>query len=472
MGDTSPILMWFRRDLRLSDNPALHAAAETGRPVIPVFLNDECVAKLGAAPKWRLGLGVDALAHALRERGSRLVLRRGPAYDALRALAAQTGARSVWWGRLHDPDSKRRDTGVKAALRADGLDARSFGGHLLFEPWQVQTGQGRFYQVYSPYWRAVRDREVPEPLPAPSRLPVPETWPDSDRLCDWALGRAMNRGAEVVAQHVTVGEAAAQARLGAFVAQRIEHYQARRDFPALQATSGLSENLSLGEISPRRVWHAGQRALAEGKAGAETFLKEIVWREFAWHLIHHTPHITERNWRDGWDSFAWRTTPDDGFLRWQQGRTGIVMIDAAMRELYVTGTMHNRCRMLVASYLTKHMLMHWKLGMDWFADCLIDWDPASNAMGWQWAAGSGPDAAPYFRIFNPDTQAEKFDRAGDYRRRWLAEFSPDPPSDARDFYRAIPRSWALSPDMPAPEPLVGLAQGRARALAAYERKAS
>jgi len=463
----APILLWFRRDFRLADHPMVAAAVATGRPLIPVFVLDEVAGAYGAAPKWRLGQAIAAFAAGLEALGSRLVLRRGPALETLRALAAETGAADVWWTRLYDPDSVARDTKVKAALKAAGQGGRSFPGHVLFEPWTVATGQGGFYQVYSPFWRAVAGREVAAPMAAPAALRPPAAWPASDRLADWALGRAMRRGADIVAKHARVGEAAAQDRLDTFLDSRLARYRAERDFPGLPATSGLSENLAWGEIAPARIWHAALRAEAGGGAGIEHFRKELVWRDFAWHLIHHTPQIVARNWRAAWDGFAWRGDGPEAD-RWRRGMTGEPLVDAAMRELYVTGTMHNRARMIAASYLTKHLLTDWRVGLRWFEDCLIDWDPASNAMGWQWVAGSGPDAAPYFRIFNPAGQAEKFDADGSYRRRFIAEGQANPPDTALDFFRAAPRAWGLSPDAPYPAPAVELAAGRARALAAYE----
>ncbi len=466
MSETSPILCWLRRDLRLADNPLLHTAAESGRPVIPVFIHDEVVEALGTAPKWRVGRGLAVLADALEGIGSRLVMRRGPALGVLRALIAESGAGAVWWGRQYDPAAIARDRDVKAALKADGIDARSFAGHLLHEPWTVETGQGGYYKVYTPFWRAVKDRDVPAPEPAPARLPAPERWPDSDALADWRLGAAMDRGAPVVGTYARVGEAAARDRLDSFICGRVARYKARRDMLAEDATSNLSEHLTLGEIGARTVWRAAMAARADGAAGAETFAQELVWRDFAWHLAWHTPHITERNWRSEWADFPWRDDNADA-ERWRQGRTGVAVVDAAMREMYVTGRMHNRARMIVASYLTKHLLTHWKIGLDWFADCLIDWDPASNALGWQWAAGSGPDAAPYFRIFNPETQAQKFDPDAAYRRRWVAELSDTPPATALSYFDAIPRSWGLAPDAAYPEPAIGLKAGRERALAAY-----
>ena len=282
----------------------------------------------------------------------------------------------------------------------------------------------------------------------------------------------MDRGAAVVAPHCQIGEAAATARLARFLDGPIASYDAARDRLDQDGTSGLSENLTHGEISARQCWHAGRRAMAEGKAGAETFLKELIWRDFAYHLVYHTPHITTGNWRPEWDGFGWNTDPDHPHVQaWMRGRTGMAVVDAAMREMYVTGRMHNRARMLVASYLTKHLLTHWKIGMDWFAQCLVDWDPASNAMGWQWSAGSGPDATPYFRVFNPETQAEKFDPLGRYRRAWVAELSRHAPPTAESYFAAIPRSWAMGPGDAYPaQPIVDAASGRRRALNAYENR--
>lgn len=467
----APLILWFRRDLRLDDNPMVAEAAESGRAVLPLFILDPETEAMGAAPRWRLGLGLVHFARTLEQKGLRLILRRGKADEVLKTLLAETGAAAVWWGRQYDPAAVARDTAVKAGLKTRGIEARSFAGHLLFEPWTVQTGQGGFYRVFTPYWKAVRGRDVASPPPAPERLRPPPAWPASDRLADWQLGAAMRRGADVVAAHVHVGEDAARARLDRFIDRAIDGYAAARDLPAQDATSGLSENLAWGEIGPRRIWFAGWRALDAGAKGAETFLKELVWREFAYHLMHHSPQIVSGNWKPEWDEFPWRDDNSDAEY-WRRGMTGEAFVDAGMRELYVTGRMHNRVRMIVASYLTKHLLTHWKIGRDWFADCLIDWDPASNAMGWQWVAGSGPDAAPYFRVFNPATQAEKFDPKGQYRQRFLAELSARPGPDALAFFQAVPRSWKLDPKRPYPAPLIDLSEGRNRALAAYEGRNS
>jgi deoxyribodipyrimidine photo-lyase len=429
------------------------------------------VERHGAAPKWRLGLGVEAYAEALAAAGSGLVVRRGKALDVLRSLIAETGAAEVHWNRLYDPASRARDEAVKSALKSDGVAARSHAGHVLFEPWTVETGTGGFYKVYTPFWKAVRGRDPGEPLSVP-KLAAPESWPGSEDIAAMGLGDAMDRGAAVVRPHLTIGEAAARGRLGAFMADGIDSYAEARDELGRDGTSHLSENLTYGEISARSCWWAGQRAMEEGKRGAETFLKELVWRDFAYHLVYHTPHIVESNWREEWDAFPWNEDERLKEVRdWKRGRTGMAIVDAAMREMYVTGRMHNRARMLVASYLTKHLMSHWKIGLDWFEDCLVDWDPASNAMGWQWSAGSGPDATPYFRVFNPETQAEKFDKAGRYRRKWVAELSSAPPETALSYFEAIPRSWGMAPGDGYPSaPVVDAASGRKRALEAYENR--
>lgn len=472
MNTSPPILMWFRRDLRLSDHPALTKAVSSGRPIIPVFIHDEVVDTHGAAPKWRLGLSVASLARDLERLGSKLILRRGAALDVLQTLIKETGAATVYWSRLYDPASKARDTEVKSILQSQEIEAKSFDGHLLFEPWTVETKTGDFYKVYSPMWKTVKDRDIASCLPRPAHIPAPTTWPQSDSLDAWDMGADMRRGADIVSQHVCVGEHAAQNRLGHFIETAIDRYKADRDFPAKPATSRLSENLTYGEISPRALWHAGYAQMQAGANGAEHFLKEVVWREFAYHLLHHTPHITDQNWRDGWDAFPWNADETADVLAWKQGRTGIRFVDAAMRELYVTGIMHNRARMIVGSYLTKHMMSHWKIGLKWFEDCLIDWDPASNAMGWQWIAGCGPDAAPYFRVFNPDTQIEKFDGDGTYTHRWIAEGELMPHEDALSFFEACPQSWNMSASDPIPAPIVPLDVGRKRALEAYSNRAT
>lgn len=468
MNDARPLILWFRRDLRLDDHPMLHAAALSGRALVPVFIADDSVLTLGAAARWRLGEGIASFARRLADRGSRLTLRRGKALEVLMTLVAEVGAAGVWWSRLYDPAARERDARIKETLRSQGIEARSFHGHTLAEPWEVQTHAGGFFRVYTPFFTALDTRGVPSPLPPVLRLTPPPVWPGGEDLAGWRLGAAMNRGAPVLAGHAQVGEEAALARLERFLSGAVETYRDDRDFPAKSAVSGLSENLTYGEIGPRRIWHAALavEAMRPGHPGTGHFRKELAWRDFAHHLMFHTPHMLTDNWRPDWDGFPWVSDGPQA-LRWRRGMTGERFVDAGLRQMYVTGTMHNRVRMIVASYLCKHLMIHWKTGLDWFADCLTDWDPASNAMGWQWVAGSGPDAAPYFRVFNPATQAEKFDASGAYRRTFIAEGQSSAAPEALAYFEAVPRSWGLSPRQPYPSPLVDLAEGRARALAAY-----
>ena len=465
-----PTIVWFRRDLRLQDNAALTAAVAEGGPIIPVFIYDDLVETLGAAPKWRLGEGLSVLQKSLEKMGNCLILRRGSAAKILDVLVTETGATSVFWQRAYDPDSQARDIAVKRNLSEKGVNVQSFKGHLLFEPWTVQTKVGGFYKVYTPMWNSVRDRDVPLPLPTPSRIPAPSFYPNSDCLADWNLGIGMRRGAKIVSQYARVGSHIAQKRLEEFTQVALAHYKENRDIPGEDGTSKLAENLALGEITVAQCWHAGWSALRQGNPGAEIFLKELVWREFAYHLVHHTPEILTQNWKSAWDNFPWsEDRASEAFIAWKTGKTGIEFVDASMRELYVTGTMHNRGRMIVASYLTKHLMTHWRLGQEWFSECLIDWDPASNAMGWQWAAGSGPDAAPYFRVFNPESQIDKFDRDQRYRSAWIAEGQAVPPETAKQYFQAIPKSWNINANA-YPKPIVSAKEGREIALHTYKNR--
>lgn len=465
---TNPTIFWIRKEFRLADNPALVEALAGGGPVVPVFILDPVTEEAcGAAARWRLGQAIAAFSKTLEDRGQRLVLRRGAALGTLRALIGETGARRVVWGRHYDRAARDRDEGVKSALKAEGIEAVSVSSHLLFEPWTVETKTGGPYRVYSPYKRACLDREedIGDPLPEPGDLAAPDAWPEGDSLEDWALGAAMDRGGAVVARYANTGEAAARDRLEAFIDIAADYDEGRNRL-GRTGTSRLSENYSWGEISTRTAWHRIRSYMARAKQPGEgpmVYLQELLWREFAYHLLFHYPDLATQNWREEWNAFPWRGDNGDA-ERWRRGTTGIEGVDAAMRELYATGTMHNRMRMLTASYLTKHLMTDWRVGEAWFRDCLTDWDPASNAMGWQWVAGSGPDATPFFRIFNPETQVAKFDPGRRYVSRWL-----DPESeDARNFFRAIPRSWAMTAADERPRPVVGLKEGRERALAAYK----
>lgn len=466
----NPSIWWIRRDMRLTDNEALSAALACGQ-VIPLFILDERSEALGSAPKWRLERSLEALQDALNSKGSKLVLRRGSALNVLRDIVAETGAGEVHWNRLYDPRSRRIDSEVKSTLRSEGLKAQSHTGHLLVEPMQVRTQTGDFYKVFTPFWRNIQTQDVAAPKPEPKDIGGPAEWPHSECLKDWSLSISMQRGAKILSQYSAAGEASAWSKLSRFLEERASRYSEARDLIAEHGTSDLSDNLAFGEISARSIWHMGQKAFASGAEGLEPFLRQVGWRDFAQHLMYHTPHIVDKNWRDGWDDFPWsevENTPE--VEAWKYGRTGIDFVDAAMRELWVTGKMHNRARMVAASYLTKHLLVHWRIGERWFADQLIDYDQANNTMGWQWVAGSGPDASPYFRIFNPDTQIKKFDPQGRYFKRWVAEGQIQPPKTALDFFEAIPKRLDMSAKDLRPHAIVGLKEGRERALAAYSKK--
>ncbi len=463
-----PIIWWLRRDLRLTDNPALTAVAESGRPVVPLYIFDPAEERLGAAPKFRLGLGLQKLQQSLAAKGLKLILRKGNALTVLRDVLRTCDGAGVYWSRLYDPQAIKRDTAVKTALQEDGFEARSFAGHLMFEPWTVKKKTGGMFQVYTPFWKAVSPRDIGASLPAPQRLRAAEGDIATDSLADFEMAREMRRGAAIVASHCVVGEDAAWARAEQFLHERLSTYGAGRNHPAVNATSGLSENLAWGEISPRQIWNLGRLVEVANGIKAEQYFKELVWREFAYHLMYHTPHILKRNWRDQWDGFPWSEEETAALRAWQRGQTGIDLVDAGMRELYVTGTMHNRVRMVVASFLCKHLRQHWRQGMAWFEDCLIDWDPASNAMGWQWVAGCGPDAAPFFRIFNPDGQREKFDADHEYCHRWLAEGRAAPSKTALQFFDACPKAWTMTASDRRTAPIVDLRVGRQAALNAYE----
>lgn len=444
----TPAIWWVGRDLRLADNPALIATAASG-PVLPVFVIDAAEDDLGAAAAWRLAQSAAALDADLRARGSRLIVRRGSAARVLAALMAETGAASVHLNSALPFFRVAKD--VVAGLQVHP-------GNWLLPPGALKTGGGTPYRRFTPFWKALRGRDIAPPQPVPA-FAAPSHWPDSLPFAEWGLGAGMNRGADVLAQAARIGETVAQDRLAEFLDDAVADYANDRDRPDRPlATSGLSDALAVGEISARNIWHAARAAFDQGAHGAETFLSELAWRDFARDLWHHAPDMDRQAWNPDWADFPWQGD-HSGAQAWRQGLTGIDLVDAGMRELYATGRMHNRVRMVTASFLTKHLLTDWRVGLAWFADTLIDWDPASNAMNWQWVAGSGPDAAPYFRVFNPEAQAAKFDPQGKYRDYWLR-------GAGNDLFRAaIPRSWDIPPARPAP--VVTLAEGRDLALAAY-----
>ncbi len=479
-----PVLLWFRRDLRLADNPALDAAQASGRPVIPVYITDDEDAgasalewALGGAQRWWLHRSLAVLEKSLTALGSRLILQRGPAEATLAALIGETGAGAVYWNRRYEPWAMRRDEQIKAGLRQQGVEARSFNAALLREPWEVATKTGGPYKVFTPFWEALRTAGAPPvPLPAPERIPAPGSFPESDALASWGLLPTAPDWAGGLRDAWQPGEEAAQARLRDFADETVFGYHDQRDQPGTAGTSRLSPHLAFGEIGPRQIWHAVQAsALARTgdpmPKGAEVYLSEIAWREFSYHLLYHFPDLPAQPLRPEFAHFPWADDPA-GLEAWQSGLTGYPIVDAGMRELWATGWMHNRVRMIVASFLIKDLLVDWRQGAAWFWDTLVDADLASNAASWQWVAGSGADAAPYFRVFNPVTQGSKFDPAGTYVRRWLPELAGLPD-------RVIHAPWTANPlDLAAagvrlgrdyPEPIVDHAMARKRALERYQR---
>jgi len=427
-----PAIVWFRRDLRLQDNPALHAAVKRGGAIVPVFVWDdeaEGRRRAGEASRWWLRRSLVALDTALRERGARLVLRKGNARAVLRELVEEAGAAAVYWNRGYEPAVMTRDAKIEMEFSAGGLDVRSFNGALLHEPREVANKLGRPFQVYWPFWRTCLTRTVSPPLKlaASERLKAPERWPRSEGLevDERERGKSEGKWGEVW----TPGEAAARERLREFVAKGIDAYDQRRDVPAEDGTSRLSAELHFGEISPRQIWAAvREKGKASGvfppSRGAQVFLAEIGWREFAHHLLYHFPDTAERPLREEFASFPWAEDPGGVKLRaWQRGETGYPIVDAGMRQLAETGWMHNRVRMIVASFLVKHLRLPWTAGAEWFRQKLVDADLANNTLGWQWSAGCGADATPYFRIFAPVLQGRKFDARGGYVRRWVPELA-------------------------------------------------
>lgn len=464
-----PVLLWLRQDLRLADHPALCAAVESGAPVIPVFLwapGEEAEWAPGAASRWWLHESLQSLRADLEQRGSRLILRRvaSDTLATLRELLQETGARAVFWSRRYEPQLIARDRRIKEALRADAIDARSFNAALLIEPWDVRNKSGRPFQVFTPFWKHVAATcTAPEPLPAPTTLPAPRAWPASAPLEELELMPRIPWH-EGMARDWQPGEAPAARQLAAFLDDGVAGYGEGRNLPATRGTSRLSPHLHFGEISPRQIWHA-----ARPWRGGQ-FMAEIGWREFAHHLLYHFPHTPGEPLRAEYSRFPWA---DDAaqLEAWRRGRTGVPLVDAGMRELWTTGWMHNRVRMVVGSFLVKNLRLHWLEGARWFWDTLVDADLAANTLGWQWTAGCGADAAPYFRVFNPVSQGLKFDPTGDYVRRWVPELARLSGGDIHAPWEARPETLqragiVLGRDYPLP--IVDLKRSREAALTAWQ----
>jgi len=469
-------LVWLRRDLRLDDNPALLAALDAGLAPIPVYIHapeEEAPWSPGAASRVWLRRSLLSLDASLRERGSRLVVRRGASLPTLNALVRETGAEAVFWSRLYEPASIRRDAEVKRSLREAGLRADSVNAALLVEPWTIATGDEQPYRVFTPFWRKALTTldAIPAPRPAPASLPAPADALSSEPVESLGLSPPSHepdwdRG---FWSHWQPGEAGAEDLLEAFFDGAARGYKEQRNFPDRTGTSKLSPHLHFGEISARRIL---QRVRAQTWPAAvqpdiDHFVSELGWREFSHHLLFHYPATAEANLNPRFDAFPW-VEPDPGKLvAWQRGRTGVPIVDAGMRELWATGWMHNRVRMVVASFLTKNLRYHWRLGADWFWDTLVDADLPNNTQGWQWTAGTGADAAPYFRIFNPVAQAEKFDGTGRYVRQWVPELARLPDAALFAPWEHAELLRRVAPDYPR-QPIVDLKASREAALAAYQ----
>jgi len=472
---SAPVIFLFRRDLRLDDNPALTAAVATGQPVICLFVLDEEVPRPpGGASGWWLHHSLAALDRALRACGGILILRRGATVDVVADVVRTSGATALYVARRYEPGSADQENALKSRLDAHDVAVHRFAGTLLSDPDAIRTGQGGPFKVFTPFYRAVLKAVPPsQPISAPTTVAAPATLPNSDDLDAWGLLPRTPDWAGGLRETWTPGAAGAHNRLDDFIDAGLTTYETGRDVPGIDGTSALSPHLHFGEISPRqvraRLLFAADRhpKTATGAAAVE---RQLVWRDFTHHLLHHWPTLPETPFRPEYATFPWQDDPT-ALKAWQHGRTGFPLVDAGMRQLWHTGWMHNRVRMVVASFLVKHLMIPWQAGEAWFWDTLVDADLANNAANWQWVAGCGADAAPYFRVFNPILQSQKFDPRGIYLRRWLPELSSL--SD-----KQIHRPWDVPPlelaeagitlGIDYPAPIITHEAGRARALAAFQ----
>lgn len=467
-GSPAPILLWFRQDLRVTDHRALSAAAATGRPLVPVYVLDDTTPgawRAGGASRWWLHHSLESLGRQLGDLGLPLILRRGPALSALERLLDETGAGGLYCVRAFEPWA-RRDEERLGKLE---IDFRRFPGTVLFGPDTIRTAAGTPFRVFTPFWNACQTAAVPDPpLPRPERLTAPGTVPRSDSLADWGLLPAGPDWAGGLRATWHPGEPAAQERLARIATGVLERYAEARDRPDLDATSRLSPHLHFGEVSVNQCWHTADAA-APATPGAQAFKRQLGWREFCQHLLYHWPTLPEQPFQPKFARLRYAAEPV-ALDRWKRGSTGIPIVDAGMRQLWHSGWMHNRVRMIVASLLTKNLQVHWRTGAAWFWDTLVDADLASNSASWQWVAGSGVDAAPYFRIFNPVLQGRKFDPDGEYVRRYVPELRPLPARYVHAPWEAPARTLAASEielGTTYPYPCVDPGESRRRALAAY-----
>ena len=472
----SPIIVWLRRDLRLDDNPALATAAATRRPVVPLYVHatdDAGGWSMGAASRWWLHHSLASLDASLHALGGRLVIRTGSSVEVVSELVARTGATTCLWNRRYDANSIDIDSAIKSVLIERGVEVRSFNGSLLYEPWEVKTKDEAPYRVFTPFWKAASKVRAPAaPIPAPASLADGTTGIVSESIDSLALLPSRD-WADGFAERWTPGEQGAKDKLEHFAGPMFRGYKKTRNVPGEYGTSRLSPHLAFGELSPRRAWQVLAHRLGERAASNphfDPYLRELGWREFGYHILYHFPDTPDVPLRKEFERFPWRFDAD-ALRRWQRGQTGFPIVDAGMRELWATGWMHNRVRMIVASFLIKDLLVPWQEGARWFWDTLVDADLANNTLGWQWTAGSGYDSSPFVRVFNPMTQGERFDPDGDYVRRWVPEL-------AGLSNKFIHRPWDAPPlDLEAaairlgdtyPLPIVDHAEARKRALDAYD----
>ncbi len=425
----SPIIVWFRQDLRLSDNPAVFFAAQEKVPLIFIYIWDTTCPKpihWGGATRWWLHHSLSALAHTLAKKGATLILRKGDPKEILLTVMQATHSQALFYNRCYEPHSRARDQAINEQFAALGYTVQTFNSSLLCEPWTVQSQSGVYFKVFTAFWRRCR-QVLPnwQQLAAPKQLTNHKIKLSSDCLNDWRLLPSHPNWAQGFTNLWQPGENGAQAKLNVFLRDKLTDYASGRDLPAVNGTSHLSAHLRFGEISPWQIWQNVEKAVAAkhiSATAADKFLAELGWREFAYHLLYHFPQLPDQPFRHIFHKFPWHHDPQS-LQAWQKGQTGYPLVDAGMRELWQTGSMHNRVRMVVASFLTKHLLQNWRAGAAWFWDTLVDADLANNSMNWQWVAGCGVDAAPYFRIFNPILQSQKFDPNGDYIRCYVPELS-------------------------------------------------
>lgn len=466
-------IVWFRRDLRVDDNPALISALETFDRVIPVFIQSQLLDDPwaeGSATRWWLHHSLEALDRSLRLLGSGLIIRTGDPLEQLAEMCESSKAEAIFWNRLYTPSAIHRDTVIKAQLKAEGLRVKTFNSALLKEPWENLKPNGEPYRVFTPFWKAylasgfsVAPEAPPQHMPPLPEGLLSESLRDLKLLPRIPWDQGLREAWEP-------GESSAQRQLRQFLDGPATDYADSRDQPGISGTSRLSPHLHFGEISPRRIASEISRTCAPGDRGVAVFMKEVGWREFGYHLLFHFPHTDQKPLDERFNAFPWPTYDSAAFERWTRGLTGYPIVDAGMRELWHTGWMHNRVRMIVASFLTKNLMIHWSRGAEWFWDTLVDADLASNTLGWQWTAGCGADASPYFRIFNPILQGEKFDGAGDYIRRWIPELIQVPDRWIHhpfDLSAQELKAFGVVLGQDYPKPMVDLKATRERALAAF-----